>query len=456
LAQTGGAGATLYYTVNGGTPIAYTAPFVINKATDTLSIDAVFLSSHEFVRWYDSLGNVISLTETSGIIDLSIYGSAVTFTAVFSLYGDKITVDMDSDPTGASLWYTITTSIGTLKETAYTTPFPMDRNETLTVRAGNLANHTFERWEDSSGPIGSTPVISGIAMPSSGTTETFTAYYTLAVPTPKDYVITSTADSNSTVSPKGTVTVSGGSSITFTFSAAQGHAVSSVEVDGRALSQAQIASGSYTFYDVHANHTIKVTSRDARSDITLRINVIEGSGYAEYRINNGSFVRYDRVVTIQEFSDLEVRAFGLNGSEFVKWVDGARTYTESSISFPALGGSISLDLYFTEDSGTDIPWLMVVIAAIAVIAAAGVIWWFFFVFRRAYEVIKVSSSSSIIGKDKARRKSKYVFSVEEGASGTVSYRVGEDGMWKSPLSTPEGEYVIPKGEITDSVTIELR
>jgi len=34
--------------------------------------------------------------------------------------------------------------------------------------------------------------------------------------------------------------------------------------------------------------------------------------------------------------------------------------------------------------------------------------------------------------------------------------VGEEGQWKNVLPNEGGEYTIPKGEITDTVTIELR
>jgi hypothetical protein len=60
----------------------------------------------------------------------------------------------------------------------------------------------------------------------------------------------------------------------------------------------------------------------------------------------------------------------------------------------------------------------------------------------------------VTGKDRVRRNSKYSFTIE--GTGKVSYRIGEDGQWKELSSDPSGVYVIPKGEIADTLTIECR
>ncbi|MCL2032541.1 MAG: hypothetical protein FWG96_04670 [Methanomassiliicoccaceae archaeon] len=73
-------------------------------------------------------------------------------------------------------------------------------------------------------------------------------------------IITATADSNSTISPSGAVSVQPGSSQTFIFSANAGYTLSSVTVDGTALTSAQMTARSYTFSNVTADHTIDVKS----------------------------------------------------------------------------------------------------------------------------------------------------------------------------------------------------
>jgi hypothetical protein len=86
-----------------------------------------------------------------------------------------------------------------------------------------------------------------------------TAAHTIDVKSVPHY-ITATADSNSVVSPSGTVAVPNGTNQTFTFSAKSGYSLSSVKVDGTALTQQQMNLGSYTFTNVTAAHTIDVKS----------------------------------------------------------------------------------------------------------------------------------------------------------------------------------------------------
>ena len=73
------------------------------------------------------------------------------------------------------------------------------------------------------------------------------------------YYITATSDAGATITPSGRVTVNGGGSQTFSFAAKDGFRIASVTIDGHfTLSQAQIDSGSYTFYNVLSDHTIDV------------------------------------------------------------------------------------------------------------------------------------------------------------------------------------------------------
>ena len=458
LDQTGGAGATLSYTVN-GTTMTYTGtPFSANKG-DTVSLDVVASGAFDFIRWQDPYGDVISVNPTTGTLNLQPYETSVTITAVFENSGDRILVDMYSVPSGADLWYTITTSVGVLKETSYAGAFPMGRNETLDVRAGNIPNYEFDRWEDSSGTtVGTTQTTAGLTMPSDGSTETFTAFMTLVQSTTKDYYIKASADSGSTISPSGTVAVKKEYSKAFTFSAKQGYVVTAVTVDGVPLSAEQVASGSYTFYNVIMNHSISVTSRASDTNLTLRINIVEGKGHAEYSINGSSFLKYpDRAVSIPESCTLVVVAYAADGYSFGKWVEGSKTYTTPSIPFDNVGASISLDLYFTGGGGgiDETTWIIIA-AIIAAILVVGALWWFFFARRGMYDVIVIGSSVTINGKDKARRKRAYKFSVEGGTAGQISYRVGENGEWKTLSPGKDGSYTIPRKDVVDKLTIEQR
>ena len=80
--------------------------------------------------------------------------------------------------------------------------------------------------------------------------------YTTMNTTPLSYYITSSADSNSIITPSGNVMVNANFSQTFTYSANSGYTIDSVLVDGSSVP----ITGSYTFNNVQANHTISVES----------------------------------------------------------------------------------------------------------------------------------------------------------------------------------------------------
>ena len=277
-------------------------------------------------------------------------------------------------------------------------------------------------------------------------------------PSDGTYYITATSDAGSTISPSGVVAVPKGADKTFTFSAKNGYYVSAVIVDGKSLSIGQIDAGSYTFMDVNMNHTIEVRSiAGTRGDLILKIEVMTGEGYAEYSINGSLYTKYTGVVGLPDFADIGVKAYAGEGFEFEKWVTPA-VLTTPEIFFEDNGASLNLELYFSDSgsgAGSDDGWIWWVVALILVLLLAGTFLWLFFFYRRYYDVIK--TDVKIEGADRVHRKSEYRFKAE-GATGTAFYRIGEDddAVWKQILPGPDGEYAIPRGEITDKVTIEFR
>ena len=276
------------------------------------------------------------------------------------------------------------------------------------------------------------------------------------VPDVKNYNITASAGTGTSISPSGTVVVPGGGNRTFSFSADAGYYISAVTVDGKNLSQAEIGLGYYTFAKVSANHTIQV-SGSAGAGITLTISVVEGKGHAEYSINGNDFQLYNAPVPIPMHGDVSLRAFADDGYEFSGWGDAGNIYREADYSLYDRTESLYLELHFIGDgSGSDkgscLWWILLIIVLLIIL----ILLWFFLVYRRYYDVIKVGHSAEIVGANRAHRKSVYTFSVEGGPPGTVSYRIGEDGEWKIVLPDQDGKYFIPRGEITDAVTIEQR
>jgi hypothetical protein len=196
-----------------------------------------------------------------------------------------------------------------------------------------------------------------------------TAFFKVSYTEPKSYYITATAEPGATITPSGVVVVSGGSNQAFMFSVQEEYVITAVLVDGRPISQAELDSGSYTFRYVNANHAIHVTVRDARTDITLRIDVMQGSGYATYSVNGGEFVRYTAVVTLRDDDSVTVVAHATDGSEFVQWRDSGRIFTEEVMTLPHITGSVYLELYFTDDGNdSNIWWWLLVVVSLLVFA----------------------------------------------------------------------------------------
>jgi len=74
----------------------------------------------------------------------------------------------------------------------------------------------------------------------------------------KQYTITASADSNGIIAPNGNVTVNYGDSQPFTFTPKTGYDINQVLVDGTNNTTA-VSTGSYTFTNVTADHTISVS-----------------------------------------------------------------------------------------------------------------------------------------------------------------------------------------------------
>ncbi|MCL2510063.1 MAG: hypothetical protein FWF07_03180 [Methanomassiliicoccaceae archaeon] len=198
-------------------------------------------------------------------------------------------------------------------------------------------------------------------------------------PTPGvSYTITASSDANSTISPSGKVSVQEGTNKTFTYSAASGHHISSVTVNGNDLAQGQI-TGSFTFTNVMSDNTIAVKSSPDPS-ITLTITIAQGSGYAEYSVNGSDFVRYVSAVPLSLSDVVTVRANADDGYSFVKWeTPSVETASEVTLTVES---SLSLKAYFSENAispGSSHSclciWILVIIIVLIII---GVIAWYLF------------------------------------------------------------------------------
>jgi len=104
----------------------------------------------------------------------------------------------------------------------------------------------------------------------------------------KQWVITATLNGSGSLNPIGTVNVNHGANQTFTFSAASGYTIVSVLIDGT-NDPVAVASGTYTFTNVTANHTIVVNISSLQYTITLTANPVGSSTlYGAGTFNAGS------------------------------------------------------------------------------------------------------------------------------------------------------------------------
>jgi hypothetical protein len=76
----------------------------------------------------------------------------------------------------------------------------------------------------------------------------------------QQYIIIASTGNNGSISPSGNITVNHGDNQTFTFTPDNGYEIDQVLIDGVNNTQA-VSSGSYTFTNVTANHSISVSFR---------------------------------------------------------------------------------------------------------------------------------------------------------------------------------------------------
>lgn len=121
------------------------------------------------------------------------------------------------------------------------------------IDVGNTTSYTLSSLNDAT-----TYYFAVTAYDASGDVSGFSSqvsYTTPAATTSSLYTLTSSAGSGGSITPTGTVIISGGTSQKFTITPASGYKIAGVAVDGASVG----AVSSYTFSNVAANHTISAT-----------------------------------------------------------------------------------------------------------------------------------------------------------------------------------------------------
>jgi hypothetical protein len=314
----------------------------------------------------------------------------------------------------------------------------------------------------------------------------------IPVPPPSIYVIHSSSDDNSSIDPEGTIAVNKGYHARFFFSAAPGYAIHNVIIDG--VNHPELVSvGHYVFWDVSANHTIRVESSPAEEEVMFTVIIMEGEGRVEYSINGGAFTEYTSPIILDRSADIVFNAIPDEGYSFDRW-DNYRSSPEPRIEIIVVVSG-TLEVYFKEeDSGSNI-WHYGCCLLLLLLLLL-----FLLLFRRYNVFITISSGSAYRGisdvklipeklsgvryrinddddwkpmqreedksflmpedvkaiiniKGKARRKADHRFKIE-GIS-VVRYKVEKDGEWFPLRRGDDGSYEVPGEEVIGDIWIEI-
>jgi|GEM_PF-4321151 len=152
----------------------------------------------------------------------------------------------------------------------------------------------------------------------------------------KTYTINAAAGANGTISQSGSVPISHGGAITFTFAPNNGYSISQVLVNGTNNTSA-VNSGSYTFTNVTTNHTIAVSF--AIKTYTIHASVGLGgtiSSSGEVSVNHFS----NRTFTFAPSTGYEIDQVLING------VNNATAVSAGSYTFTNITGNNSITVFF--------------------------------------------------------------------------------------------------------------
>jgi hypothetical protein len=164
-----------------------------------------------------------------------------------------------------------------------------------------------------------------------------------------DLTITAVADSGSSIDPDGSVIVSPGGSMTFTYSAKPGYVIVNIRIDG--VNDPVLASSdSYTFTDVRSNHVILVCSEP--ESLYVIVDVVGGNGTPEYHIGSSSaYAEFYREQPVAYHADVYVTIDLADGYGFVGWT-GEVDSKDIELHFPDVTHTIYLTAHLESNGGT--------------------------------------------------------------------------------------------------------
>jgi len=326
LTQTGGASAALTYTVN-SVPFTYTGiPFTILK-TDNFAITASNYGTHQFMRWYDSDGHIVSNTATTGSLNLSGYGTSITFVAYFVDPASTATLTLSSYPAlSGAFQYRL---YGTLSWIGYGGPVTLNAGDRVEIHATAIPGYSFRFWGDDTAELDIRTVLVN-------TNTTLTAFF-LSDNSADRVEITITP------SPAGTGTfywqlpgmtmpmvctapfeINKTDNLTIIVAAEAGY-IFRMWDDSSLLATRHVGT--------HTDDTEYIAfflSDNPANRVTLTLNSYPASaGTFQYRFDiNASWIGYSDPVIMNIGDIVYVRVMGVSGYSFRFWDDPAETNTE--------------------------------------------------------------------------------------------------------------------------------
>ena len=213
------------------------------------NVYVVYINSANALRFAERIYGTGWAAETTLAAGLT----TPTFPSITGCSGN-LYVFYDGNPTVNTLYYMDYNGVSWGVPVAWTTENLYPEETTV---AGYYSSMISSFLDSSNGYIGLISV--------TGSSSPYTVDFNLL---DTNYTIAASSDADSVVSPSGSVSVINGNSQVFTYSPSTGYSISQVLVDGSAVS----ITGSYTFSNVQADHTIAVSS----SISTFNITVIQG------------------------------------------------------------------------------------------------------------------------------------------------------------------------------------
>ena len=258
-----------------------------------------------------------------------------------------------------------TTTTGTMVFINNIFSIPMKVNESIKLIAIDSISEKFKTWSD---PYDSQRTIDilGTELPLSITIQ-FTSSY--VPPRPGTHMISAYSDDGSTMTPDGAVSVSSGNSITFNYQAKEGCRIVELIVDG--IPQGNL-SGTYTFENVRADHSISIRSERISYKVTVEYN--DKYGYIEVNVNDTGFVRYTDTLSVTVGSSIVLKATAFELRSFKGWT-GSASSKDTTLTVTNINDTVTLRAEFSDGGFSNIVILamILIVATVGAIIAAGLV-----------------------------------------------------------------------------------